>query len=117
MSDSENAIDTSVPPSGPGCRECLAGGGWWVHLRRCAACGHVGCCDSSPARHAGHHFEETGHPIIQSFEPGEMWFYDFRSGRTESGPELTPPTSRPEDQPVPAPADRVPADWRARIHR
>ncbi|WP_304454621.1 UBP-type zinc finger domain-containing protein [Nocardiopsis sp. YSL2] len=112
MDDSASVIDPSAPPSGPGCRECLHGGGWWVHLRRCAACGHVGCCDSSPARHATQHFEETGHPVVQSFEPGEEWFFDFRSGQAGRGPVLAPPSSRPEDQPVPAPADRVPADWR-----
>jgi hypothetical protein len=116
MNDAENVIDPSAKPSGTGCRECLADGGWWVHLRRCAACGHVGCCDSSPAQHATHHFQETGHPVMQSFEPGESWFFDFRSGQAVRGPGLAPPTSRPEDQPVPAPADRVPADWRERIH-
>ena len=110
-------IDTTVPPSGDGCRECLAGDGWWVHLRRCAACGHVGCCDSSPAQHGTRHFRETGHPIVQSFEPGEKWFYDFRTGKARTqGPELAAPTARPEDQPVPAPADRVPANWKALVH-
>ncbi len=64
-------IDPSVPPSGTGCRECEEDGGWWVHLRRCASCGHVGCCDTSPAQHATRHFVETGHPVVQSFEPGE----------------------------------------------
>lgn len=64
-------IDVSVPPSGPGCVECDAGGGWWLHLRRCAQCGHIGCCDNSPARHAGAHATSTGHPFIRRFEPGE----------------------------------------------
>ena len=67
------SIQPAVGPSGTGCVECLAGGGWWLHLRRCAACGHIGCCDSSPAQHATAHYKSTGHPVIQSFEPGEDW--------------------------------------------
>ena len=64
-------IDPSVPPSGTGCLECDADNGWWLHLRRCTQCGHIGCCDNSPAQHATAHAKETGHPIIRSFEPGE----------------------------------------------
>jgi uncharacterized UBP type Zn finger protein len=56
-----------------GCAECLASGSSWVHLRLCLTCGHVGCCDSSPNRHASAHAVQTGHPIVQSFEPGEEW--------------------------------------------
>lgn len=56
-----------------GCEECLAAGGRWVHLRLCLSCGHVGCCDSSPNRHASAHFRQSNHPIVQSFEPGERW--------------------------------------------
>ncbi|MFV0259747.1 MAG: UBP-type zinc finger domain-containing protein [Acidimicrobiales bacterium] len=107
----EVSIDPSVPPSGPGCVECLAGDGWWFHLRRCAECGHVGCCDSSPAQHATGHFRATGHPVIQSFEPGEDWYWDYRTGRMGRGPELAAPTSHPLDQAVPGPPGRVPADW------
>jgi len=57
-----------------GCQECLANG-WhdWVHLRVCLGCGRVGCCDSSPRQHATRHFEETGHPVMQSAQPGESW--------------------------------------------
>jgi hypothetical protein len=63
-----------VQPRTPeGCEECLASGGRWVHLRECLTCGHVGCCDSSPNRHATLHHVETGHPIVASFEPGEEW--------------------------------------------
>lgn len=110
-------IDVTVPPSGSGCEECLASDdGWWVHLRRCASCGHIGCCDTSPSQHASHHARDTGHPIIRSFEPGEVWFYDFRDESMARGPELAPPTSRPEDQPVPAPADRVPEDWMEQLN-
>lgn len=110
-------IDPAIPPTGTGCVECLAtNDGWWVHLRRCTACGHIGCCDTSPSQHATHHFRTTGHPIVRSFEPGEAWFYDYRIGDFVEGPELTPPESRPVDQGTPAPRDRVPADWQTRIH-
>jgi hypothetical protein len=106
-------IDPSVPPSGPGCVECDAAGGWWVHLRRCAQCGHVGCCDSSPAKHATAHFRTTGHPVMRSFEPGEAWFWDYEaSALYETGPDLAPPVSRPVQQASPGPVERVPADWR-----
>ena len=104
-------IDPDVPPSGTGCVECDEIGSWWVHLRRCAECGHVGCCDDSINKHATAHWHESGHPIMQSFEPGEDWFWDYRSGRTVSGPPLAPPTSHPQSQTVPGPRDRVPADW------
>lgn len=57
----------------PGCEDCLRIGGRWVHLRMCLTCGHVGCCDSSPHRHARRHATESRHPIIQSVEPGETW--------------------------------------------
>jgi len=66
-------IVVDVEPSGAGCVECLKTGGHWVHLRICLICGHVGCCDSSPGKHATAHFHQTGHPIIQSFQPGEDW--------------------------------------------
>lgn len=60
-------------PDAEGCSECLARGDRWVHLRRCLTCGHVACCDSSPNRHARKHWQKAGHPIVQSFEPGEDW--------------------------------------------
>ena len=66
-----------VSPSSTGCEECLASGGRWVHLRMCMVCGHVGCCDQSPNRHATAHFHEVGHPLIQSYEPGEDWWYCY----------------------------------------
>jgi hypothetical protein len=71
------SIDPTAAPSSEGCEDCLASGGTWVHLRRCAACGHVGCCDSSPNRHATAHFTATRHPLIQSYEPGEDWFWCY----------------------------------------
>jgi hypothetical protein len=110
-------IDPSAPPSGTGCVECLAGEGpgWWFHLRRCAQCGHVGCCDSSPSGHARAHAAASGHPVVQSFEPGEDWFWSFAEEAYATGPALAPPDSRPEDQPVPGPAGAVPADWQSRL--
>ncbi|TKJ32835.1 UBP-type zinc finger domain-containing protein [Blastococcus sp. CCUG 61487] len=108
-------IDPAVPPSGTGCLECEQSGGWWFHLRRCAACGHVGCCDSSPSRHARAHFEGTGHPVIRSFEPGENWFWSFRTQAAVPGVPLAPPQHRPPDQPAPGPRGRVPDDWRSRL--
>jgi len=68
---------TDVAASDDGCTDCLAIGGRWVHLRRCTECGHVGCCDSSPNTHATKHFHATGHPLVQSFEPGEDWFWCY----------------------------------------
>lgn len=62
-----------VVPSAQGCEDCLRAGQSWVKLRICESCGHVGCCDSSPFRHATKHFEQTQHAIIKSFEIGEDW--------------------------------------------
>jgi Zn-finger in ubiquitin-hydrolases and other protein len=62
-----------VVPSAPGCEECLMLGDPWLHLRVCRTCGHVGCCDQSPNRHATKHFHATRHPIIEAFDPPEGW--------------------------------------------
>jgi Zn-finger in ubiquitin-hydrolases and other protein len=106
-----------VAPSGTGCVECDASGGWWVHLRRCTACGHIGCCDTSPSQHATAHAKESGHQVIQSFEPGEDWFWNFESNDyVVDGPVLADPQNHPLDQTTPGPRDRVPADWRRHIH-
>jgi len=67
------AIRPVVPTPPNGCAECLAIGSVWVHLRLCLTCGHVGCCDSSPNRHARRHAHATAHPIVRSYEPGEDW--------------------------------------------
>jgi hypothetical protein len=109
-------INPDVEPREIGCVECLASGGWWLHLRRCAECGHIGCCDASPSQHATRHFHQSGHPVIASFEPGEDWFYDYEKEAVIDGPELAPPHSHPEDQPVPGPKGRVPRNWRLLLH-
>lgn len=62
-----------APRSITGCEECLRSGTDWVHLRECAACGHVGCCDDSPRRHASAHNRTTAHPVIRSLQPAERW--------------------------------------------
>jgi uncharacterized UBP type Zn finger protein len=66
-----------VAPSSRVCDECVAMGSTWVHLRMCLSCGRVGCCDSSPNRHATAHFDDAGHPIMRSVEPGEAWRWCF----------------------------------------
>jgi hypothetical protein len=68
---------TELPDQIPGCEDCLKIGSTWVHLRMCETCGHVGCCDNSPNRHATAHFHETAHPIIRSAEPGEDWSWCY----------------------------------------
>ena len=65
------------PRSVPGCEDCLRIGGRWLHLRQCTACGHVGCCDNSPNRHATAHNATTEHPVIRSVEPGEAWYWCY----------------------------------------
>lgn len=66
-------------PRGPvaGCEECLETGSWWVHLRMCQTCGKIGCCDSSPNRHASRHASHGNHPVVRSVEPGEDWSWCF----------------------------------------
>jgi hypothetical protein len=110
------AIDLTAVPSGTGCVECDAAGGWWFHLRRCAECGHIGCCDSSPEQHASAHATQAQHPIVTSFEPGEDWFWDYETSDYYDGPQLPDPQNHPVDQPVPGPAGRVPDDWRSKVH-
>jgi hypothetical protein len=72
-------LDTirDVRPSADGCEDCLRIGSQWVHLRMCLECGHAGCCDSSPNRHARKHSHAAKHPIVTSLEPGEDWKYCF----------------------------------------
>jgi uncharacterized UBP type Zn finger protein len=68
---------TQLPESVEGCEDCLATGDRWLHLRICLECGKVGCCDDSPNRHARVHAQASGHPLIRSLEPGEMWSWCF----------------------------------------
>jgi hypothetical protein len=82
MSDMANCthLDSvaDVPPSSEGCEDCLRIGGTWVHLRLCMHCGHVGCCDNSPNRHATAHWNANhDHPLIRSYEPGEDWWWCY----------------------------------------
>ena len=109
-------IDPLVPPSGPGCLECDAEDGWWFHLRRCARCGHIGCCDSSPSQHASRHAASTAHPIVQSYEPGEDWFWNYVTQSYGEGPPLAKPRHHPINQPVPGPKGRVPRNWEQLLH-
>jgi hypothetical protein len=103
-----DGVDPTKAPSGEGCLECLrsvplAGGS------TCAAA-HIAVrwavCESSPSQHARAHFRDTGHRYIQSYEPGEDWFWDFVRDDYASGPILAPPRHHPTDQPVPGPAGR-----------
>ena len=67
----------NVTPSALGCEECLKSGSRWVHLRMCQTCGKIGCCDSSPNRHASRHAHEDGHPVARSVQPGENWSWCY----------------------------------------
>ena len=105
MTEQMPGVDPAVPPSGTGCVECEAAGGWWLHLRRCTQCGHIGCCDTSPSQHATAHAKETGHPVIRSFEPGETWFWSYPSrGLLRDGPGPGRPGGPPEGAAGPGPA-------------
>ncbi len=109
-------IDTNIPPSGDGCVECLAANGWWLHLRRCVACGHIGCCDNSPNQHATAHAHARSHTLIRSFEPGEDWYWDYATEDYLEGPALAPPEHHPLAQPTPGPAGHVPPNWQSLLH-
>ncbi|WP_375769538.1 UBP-type zinc finger domain-containing protein [Archangium gephyra] len=78
------------PSTTAGCEDCLRTGSPWVHLRLCLECGHVGCCDSSPNRHATKHFHATSHPVIRSFEPGEDWGWCYEDEVMLEGDALRP---------------------------
>jgi uncharacterized UBP type Zn finger protein len=73
----DQVVITELPESVDGCQDCLATGDKWLHLRICLSCGHVGCCDSSPNRHATKHAHEDSHPIIHSLQPGEDWCWCY----------------------------------------
>jgi uncharacterized UBP type Zn finger protein len=86
---------TELPASVEGCEDCLREGGVWMHLRICLECGHVGCCDDSPARHATQHAEGASHPIIRSLEPGEEWSWCYKDRLAMIIPEVTGNTRIP----------------------
>jgi uncharacterized UBP type Zn finger protein len=74
------SANSKVPPRTEGCEECMKTGQSWVALRKCLTCGHVGCCDSSPGRHANRHFNESGHPVMQAHDGGDWkWCYVDRA--------------------------------------
>ncbi|HEY7438899.1 MAG TPA: UBP-type zinc finger domain-containing protein [Acidimicrobiia bacterium] len=80
MADTCTHLDQilDVKPSSDGCEDCIAAGlSTWTHLRMCQECGHIGCCDQSPRKHATAHFHSSAHPIIRSFEPGEDWYWCY----------------------------------------
>ena len=87
---------TELPSAVEGCEDCLRADGEWCHLRICLTCGHVGCCDSSPGRHASAHAQGSGHPIIRSIQPGEDWSWCFvdelamRIAEIEGEPRIPP---------------------------
>ena len=73
MTCTHGAFLKVVTPSADGCEKSLKIGSGWVHLRLCRACGHVGCCDDSPNKHATKHFKATGHPLIETYDPPDGW--------------------------------------------
>jgi uncharacterized UBP type Zn finger protein len=79
---------TQLPESVEGCNECLAAGDPWLHLRICLECGNVGCCDSSPNRHASAHAQNSGHPLIRSLQPGEEWSWCYLDGEPLMIPQV-----------------------------
>ena len=89
----ERKRTSPVHPSGHGCKECLETGDEWVHLRLCMACGHVGCCDDSPNRHATRHHHATRHPVIKSFEPREDWAWCYVDEETVDAIDAFPEES------------------------
>lgn len=73
----DQIVVTELPEEITGCADCLAIGSHWLHLRMCLTCGKIGCCDSSPNRHARQHASASDHPLVRSAEPGEDWSYCF----------------------------------------
>ena len=84
-----------LPDSVLGCEDCLREGGVWLHLRICLGCGHVGCCDDSPSRHASAHARSSSHPLIRSLEPGEEWSWCFQDEVAMMIPEIRGHTQIP----------------------
>lgn len=84
-----------LPAEVAGCEDCLRMGGKWLHLRICLTCGHVGCCDNSPNRHATAHYHASSHPLIRSLEPGEEWSWCYVDEVALLIPEVTGETRIP----------------------
>ncbi len=116
MGTVRRGINLLSEPKSVGCEECLATDGWWLHLRRCAECGHIGCCDSSPGQHAAKHAHSAGHPVVASFEPLQHWFFDYAKQDIVRGRRLLPPRCRPLEQASPGPTERVPLNWQGLLH-
>jgi uncharacterized UBP type Zn finger protein len=79
---------TELPESVEGCEDCLRTGDVWLHLRICLTCGHVGCCDDSPNRHATAHHASSAHPLIRSLEPREDWSWCYEDQVAMIIPEI-----------------------------
>lgn len=90
-----DSVPLEVTPSSTGCEDCLRTGDRWVHLRTCMSCGHVGCCDSSPNRHASAHFAAEHHPVVRSYEPGEDWWWCYEDALGFEVPGAPPAPSHP----------------------
>jgi uncharacterized UBP type Zn finger protein len=84
-----------LPAEAAGCEDCLAAGGVWLHLRICLTCGHVGCCDDSPSKHATAHAHASGHQVIRSLEPGEDWCWCYADELGMRIPQITGTTRIP----------------------
>jgi uncharacterized UBP type Zn finger protein len=89
-----DAVTPTAARTPNGCEECLKTGGRWVHLRLCLTCGHVGCCDNSPGKHATKHFHNVGHPVIASYEPGERWTWCYVDEEDYPVPDAAEPFLR-----------------------
>jgi hypothetical protein len=86
---------TELPDAVDGCVDCLATGDPWLHLRICLGCGHVGCCDDSPNRHATAHARASEHAIIRSLQPGENWCWCYVDQLAMVIPQVTGATRIP----------------------
>ncbi len=91
-------LDLTLAPRSDGCETCLREGTPWVSLRMCQSCGHIGCCDSSPNRHASTHAGSTRHPVVRSFEPDEDWFWCYPEGVLFAVEGAPPAASHPGDE-------------------
>jgi hypothetical protein len=107
MKKDHPGISTTANPSGDGCAQCLATGGWWRQLRRYAQCGHSWCRGSSPSQHATEHHASTGHTVVTSFEPGEDWFR-LRNAPDDQGRGIAAVSFAPADSAGTRPSGKSP---------